>query len=64
VLSGWDGDLDVALAEYDRDIRSTFAQTLELNDRLAQLNRPADEVRSTWSRLAGWTYLDPRTTAS
>jgi flavin-dependent dehydrogenase len=64
VLSGWDSDLDVALTEYDRDIRSTFAQSLELNDRLAQLNRPADEIRSTWSRLARWTYRDPRTTAS
>jgi flavin-dependent dehydrogenase len=64
VLSGWDGDLDVALADYDREIRSAFAQPLELNDRLAQLNRPADEVRSTWSRLARWTYCGPRTTAS
>jgi flavin-dependent dehydrogenase len=64
VLSGWDGDLDVALTEYDRDIRSTFAQTLELNDRLAQLALPGDEALDTWSRLARWAYRGPRTTAS
>jgi flavin-dependent dehydrogenase len=64
VLTGWDGNLGEALTAYDHDIRSAFAQPLELNDRLAQLSRPADEVLSTWSRLARWAYRGPRTTAS
>jgi len=64
VLTGWDGDLGEALTAYDHDIRSAFAQPLELNDRLAQLSRPAGEVLDTWSRLASWVYRAPRTTAS
>jgi flavin-dependent dehydrogenase len=54
VLTGWDGDLGEALAAYDHDIHSAFAQPLELNDRLAQLSLPADEVFGTWNRLARW----------
>ena len=64
VLTGWDGDLGEALTAYDHDIRSAFAQPLELNDRLAQLSRPADEVIDTWIRLARWAYRGPRTIAS
>jgi flavin-dependent dehydrogenase len=64
VLTGWDGDLGEALRAYDHDIRSAFAEPLELNDRLAQLSLPADEVLGTWNRLAGWAYRGPRTTAS
>jgi flavin-dependent dehydrogenase len=59
VLTGWDGDLSEALAAYDHDIESAFAQPLELNDRLAQLSRPADEVLDTWSRLARWPISAP-----
>ena len=51
ILCGWDGDLTDTLRTYAAELQRILRPTSDLNDQLARLDLPADQMLDTWRAL-------------